>query len=132
VQEAEAVLRVVAGSGVPAWLSYSVRAGQTCAGQPLEEAFGLVKGVDEVVAIGLNCSAPEEVAGAVATARAVTGLPVVVYPNSGERGDAAARAWSGGVESFAVAEWAEQGARLIGGCCRVGPAGIAEIARALR
>ncbi|MEU7476813.1 homocysteine S-methyltransferase [Lentzea sp. NPDC042327] len=131
-QEAEAVLRVVVGSGVPAWLSYSVRDGKTCAGQSLEEAFGLVKGIDEVVAVGLNCSAPEEVAGAVATARAVTGLPVVVYPNTGEQWNAAARAWSGGVESFAVTEWAEQGARLIGGCCRVGPAGIAEIARALR
>ncbi len=131
VQEAEAVLRVVAGSGVPTWLSYSVRDGRTCAGQSLEEAFGLVNGVGEVVAVGVNCSAPEEVAGAVATARAVTGLPVVVYPNTGERWNAATHEWSGGVESFAVREWAEQGARLIGGCCRVGPAGIAEIAGVL-
>ena len=103
VREAEAVLRVVAGSGVPTWLSYSVRDGRTCAGQSLEEAFGLVAGIDEVIAVGINCSAPEEVPAAIATAREVTGLPVVVYPNTGEEWNARTHEWSGGVGSFAVA-----------------------------
>lgn len=52
VEEAEAVLGVVAGSGVPVWLSYSARGTRTCAGQPLREAFEAVRGVDEVVAVG--------------------------------------------------------------------------------
>ena len=133
VDEAEAVLEVVRGSGVPAWLSYTVRGDRTCAGQPLEAAFAAVSGVDEVVAVGVNCCAPEDVAGAVAVAREVTGLPVVVYPNSGERWDARDRSWTGDGSGFATSagEWVREGARLVGGCCRTGPDAIAVLAENL-
>ncbi|MEV6948569.1 homocysteine S-methyltransferase [Streptomyces sp. NPDC051172] len=132
--EAAALLRAVRGLGVPAWLSYSVDGGRTRAGQPLEEAFGLAAEVDEVIAVGVNCCAPEDVEGAVRTAVRVTGKPVVVYPNSGEAWDAQARAWAGRstFTSAQVTGWRGAGARLIGGCCRVGPAAIAGIAGVLR
>ena len=52
--------------------------------------FGLL------IAVGVNCSAPADVAHAAAVASEVSGKPVVVYPNSGETWDAAARAWTGG------------------------------------
>ncbi len=132
--EARALLRAVRGLGVPAWLSYSVAADRTRAGQPLEEAFALAADVDEVIAVGVNCCAPEDVDGAVATAARVTGKPVVVYPNSGEAWDAEARDWTGR-STFApeqVTGWERAGARLIGGCCRVGPKAIAGIVEALR
>ncbi|WP_268250338.1 homocysteine S-methyltransferase [Lentzea cavernae] len=133
VDEASAVLEVVRGSGVPMWLSYSVRGDRTCAGQPLEEAFGVVSGVDEVIAVGVNCCAPEDVAEAVAVARRVTGLPVVVYPNSGETWNARERSWTGDGGGFAVSagQWADAGTRLVGGCCRTGPDAIAVLAREL-
>jgi homocysteine S-methyltransferase len=132
--EAAALLRAVRGLGVPAWLSYSVSGDRTRAGQPLEEAFALAADVHEVIAVGVNCCAPEDVDGAVGTAARVTGKPVVVYPNSGESWDAEARAWDGR-STFTAAEvtgWRDAGARLIGGCCRVGPRAIASIAEALR
>ncbi|MGW6791162.1 homocysteine S-methyltransferase [Streptomyces chartreusis] len=132
--EAEALLRAVRGLGVPAWLSYSVAGDRTRAGQPLEEAFALAAGVDEVIAVGVNCCAPEDVEGAVETAVQVTGKPVVVYPNSGEAWNAEARAWDGR-STFTAEEvqgWRASGARLIGGCCRVGPEVIGSIARTLR
>ncbi|WP_425244954.1 homocysteine S-methyltransferase [Streptomyces sp. NEAU-NA10] len=131
--EAEALLRAVRGLGVPAWLSYSVAGDRTRAGQPLEEAFAPAADADEVIAVGVNCCAPEDVEGAVAIAARVTGKPVVVYPNSGEAWDAEARAWIGR-STFApeqVLGWRESGARLIGGCCRVGPEAVASIARTL-
>ncbi|MGW4868821.1 homocysteine S-methyltransferase [Streptomyces chartreusis] len=131
--EAEALLRVVRGLGVPAWLSYSVAGDRTRAGQPLEEAFALAADVDEVIAVGVNCCAPEDVEGAVETAVRVTGKPVVVYPNSGEAWNAEARAWDGR-STFSAEEvqgWRASGARLIGGCCRVGPEVIGSIARTL-
>ncbi|WP_281249416.1 homocysteine S-methyltransferase [Lentzea xinjiangensis] len=133
VDEAEAVLEVLRGSGVPAWLSYSARGDRTCAGQPLEEAFAVAAGIDEVIAVGVNCCAPGDVAGAVAAARRVTGLPVVVYPNSGERWDAARRSWTGDGAGFVppVREWVGAGARLVGGCCRTGPEDIAALAEGL-
>ncbi|QIP73388.1 homocysteine S-methyltransferase [Streptomyces sp. VN1] len=132
-EEAVALLRAVRGLGVPAWLSYTVAGGRTRAGQPLAEAFAVAADADEVVAVGVNCCSPADVSDAVATAARVTGKPVVAYPNSGEAWDAGSRAWRGR-SSFPVdrvRDWRERGARLIGGCCRVGPGTITSIARAL-
>jgi homocysteine S-methyltransferase len=131
--EAAALLRAVRGLGVPAWLSYTVDGVRTRAGQPLEEAFGLAAEADEVIAVGVNCCAPGDVDRAVEIAARVTGKPVVVYPNSGEAWDAEARAWTGRASftSEQVRGWRAAGARLVGGCCRVGPEAVTSIARAL-
>jgi homocysteine S-methyltransferase len=132
-EEAEALLRAVRGLGVPVWLSYTVAGERTRAGQPLEDAFALAADADDVIAVGVNCCAPRDVDGAARVAARVTGRPVVVYPNSGESWDAEARAWRGR-STFTAAEvtgWQESGARLIGGCCRVGPEAISGIAETL-
>jgi homocysteine S-methyltransferase len=132
--EAEALLRAVRGLGVPAWLSYSASGDRTRAGQPLEEAFALAARADEVIAVGVNCCTPQDADRAVTLAARVTGKPVVVYPNSGETWDAGARAWTGRstFTSEQVTGWRESGARLIGGCCRVGPETIASVTSVLR
>ncbi|MEU5362128.1 homocysteine S-methyltransferase [Streptomyces sp. NPDC005925] len=131
--EAEALLRAVRGLGVPVWLSYSVAGDRTRAGQPLEEAYGPAADADEVIAVGVNCCAPEDVRPAIGTAARVTGKPVVAYPNSGETWNAGTRAWTGRptLTPDRVRAWHAAGARLIGGCCRVGPETVAEIRRAL-
>ncbi|MFK0294129.1 homocysteine S-methyltransferase [Streptomyces sp. NPDC090442] len=131
--EARALLRAVRGLGVPAYLSYSIAGDRTRAGQPLAEAFAPLADADEVIAVGVNCCAPDDADAAVALAADITGKPVVVYPNSGERWDAAARTWRGSPAFPAgrVAGWVASGARLIGGCCRVGPETIAELAAVL-
>lgn len=132
--EAEALLRAIDGVEVPVWLSYSVRGGTTRAGQPLEDAFRLAADDSRVIAVGINCCAPADAARAVPIARAVTGKPVVVYPNSGEEWDAAAGSWSGPgrLDPARARAWYADGARLIGGCCRVGPRQIAALAAVLR
>jgi homocysteine S-methyltransferase len=134
VDEAEALMTAVEGLGVPAWLSYSIEGDRTRAGQPLDEAFAVAEGVDAIIAVGVNCCAPADVTAAVRTARAVTGRPAVAYPNSGERWDAAARAWTGpaGFDPRLPTAWVAAGARLVGGCCRVGPAGITALRDRLR
>ncbi|MFC8278142.1 homocysteine S-methyltransferase [Streptomyces sp. NPDC057271] len=131
--EAEALLRAAEGCGVPVWLSYTIHGERTRAGQELTEAFGLAAGNDQVIAVGVNCCAPDDAARAVRIAAEATGKPVVVYPNSGEEWDAGDRSWRGG-GSFAperMRDWAAAGARLIGGCCRVGPDRIAALAAAV-
>jgi len=132
--EAEALVRAVRGLGVPAWLSYSVAGDRTRAGQPLEEAFALAADAEEIVAGGVNCCAPEDVDAAVALAARVTGKPVIVYPNSGETWDARERRWTGPDRFSAdqVTGWQGAGARIVGGCCRVGPEAIAEVAGVVR
>jgi homocysteine S-methyltransferase len=132
--EAEAMLRVVEELGMPAWLSYTIDGDRTRAGQPIGEAFALAAGVTEVIAAGVNCSAPADVGPAAAVAAEVTGKPVVVYPNSGETWDATARAWTGdpGWGQQPVRSWINAGARLVGGCCRVTPAQITDLVTSLR
>jgi homocysteine S-methyltransferase len=130
VDEALALVTAVAGAPVPAWLSYSIRGGRTRAGQPLVEAFAAVADSPEIVAIGVNCCDPDDVAPALAIARQVTDKPVVVYPNSGERWDAGARRWTG-PSHFTPARasaWIAAGASAVGGCCRVRPSDIAGLA----
>ncbi|MFJ8661956.1 homocysteine S-methyltransferase [Streptomyces sp. NPDC093795] len=133
VVEAEALLRAAEGCGVPVWLSYTVEGGRTRAGQDLAEAFAVAAGNDGVLAVGVNCCDPAEAGAAVEVAAAVTGKPAVVYPNSGERWDAGARGWRGDMafDPAHATAWAAAGARLVGGCCRVGPATITALAESL-
>ena len=133
LDEAEAVGAVLAELGVPAWLSYSVVGERTRAGQPLTEAFAVAAGVAEIVAVGVNCCDPADVPPAIATARQVTGKPVIVYPNSGEGWDADRRAWAGPrrYHPADARRWVADGVRIVGGCCRVFPADIAQLARAV-
>lgn len=131
--EAQALLAEIAGTGHPVWLSLTIAGGHTRTGEPAAEVFELAADVPEVVAVGINCTDPLEVADLVRIASRASGKPVVVYPNSGEVWDGAARAWTGSPHfpDALVGSWVEAGARLIGGCCRVGPAEISRIASAI-
>ena len=130
IDEAEALVRLVRQLGVPAWLSYTIDGSKTRAGQPLADAFAVAAGVAEIVAVGVNCCSPTDVLPAIAVARETTGKPVIVYPNSGEGWDAQRRAWAGRARFTAelAPQWITEGARIVGGCCRVRPADIARIA----
>jgi homocysteine S-methyltransferase len=114
-------------------LSYTIDGDRTRAGQPLREALAVASGVEEIVAVGVNCSDPLDVAAAIAIAGEVAGKPVVVYPNSGEGWDADRRVWTGSSHFVPdlARDWADSGARIIGGCCRVFPRDIAEVAGAV-
>jgi homocysteine S-methyltransferase len=127
--EVEALLAEVDGSGQPCWLSVTCAGDRTRAGEPAAEAFSLARDVEEIVAVGVNCIDPADACALVRSASESTGKPVVAYPNSGERWDASARAWTGPVTFRAeeVKDWISTGARLVGGCCRVGPTAIRAI-----
>ncbi len=131
--EVEALLEELCTIGMTAWLALSVKGETTRSGEPLSEVFAMAADVAEVVAVGVNCSTPEDAAGALAIASKATGKPGVVYPNSGERWDANAHAWSGlgELDPADVDKWLDNGAALVGGCCRVTPEQISAIAAAL-
>jgi homocysteine S-methyltransferase len=111
----------------PAWLSITCSGTSTRAGEPAREAFAMARDCTAVIAVGVNCTAPQDVPELVRLAAAVTGKPVVAYPNSGEGWDARRRSWTGrrGFSAEQVAGWLGDGARLVGGCCRVRPEDIA-------
>jgi homocysteine S-methyltransferase len=124
--EVEAVCAELDGSGLVAWLSLSADGDRTRAGEPVEEAWEMAADVDEIVAVGVNCCAPDDVVPALAGAAA----PLVAYPNSGQGWDAVRRTWTGqsAFDPDAVRDWLAAGARLVGGCCRVGPDDIRHVA----
>jgi homocysteine S-methyltransferase len=128
--ELEALAAELDGIGVPAWMSVTVSDGMLRTGESLEDAFAIAGAAPGVIAVGVNCCDADEVSGALAVARATAGVPTLAYPNSGEFWDGARRTWTGTARlpDQLVEQWAADGAALIGGCCRIGPAGIAAIA----
>ncbi|MWB99777.1 homocysteine S-methyltransferase [Agromyces seonyuensis] len=133
LEEAEVLVELLAETGLPWWLSFTVAGDRTRAGQPLADAFAVAAGRPGALAVGVNCCAPEDVLPAVRTAVAASGLPAIAYPNRGETWDALARAWvgAGAFDPAPVAEWVAAGVTWVGGCCRVGPEDITAIAAAV-
>lgn len=133
LREAEILRDVLADSPVPAWVSFTCRDGAHVAhGEPIERCVAAVAGVPAVVAVGVNCCAPRHVEALVRRLRDASELPVVAYPNAGER--YADGHWRGDRISppelvELAARWHAAGARLIGGCCRTTPAHIAALHR---
>jgi homocysteine S-methyltransferase len=122
-------------SAPPAWISFSCRDGATTShGEPIEQAVRAATSGSSVAAVGVNCTAPEHLPELLRRAASATDLPLVAYPNSGRVWDGNERGWlTLGADRLAldaVAEWIDAGARIVGGCCGIGPAAICEIAQA--
>ena len=138
LDEARVLAKLLSEHGdIPAWMSFTSHDGlHTAHGEPLEEIARLLDSIPNVVAVGVNCLAPNNVSPAIERLRMGTGKPIVVYPNSGEQWDAKTRCWHGAADDVSLAKlapvWRQAGARLIGGCCRTGPADIAALVAVLR
>lgn len=136
LEEARAVVEAIRGwPELTAWVSFSARNGhQVSDGTSVAACAAWLDGQDQVVAVGVNCTAVEHIAGLLGELSGATDKPLVVYPNSGETWDAAERRWSGvatGAGFGALASsWYAAGARLVGGCCRTGPNDIRQVADA--
>ena len=134
IEEGIALVELLeATPGARGWLSFSCADGARLrSGAIVEEAFALAELSSRVLAVGVNCTAPEHVDELLARARSVTSKPLIVYPNSGEGWDAVARRWievgAPTVDGAAAGRWIEAGATIVGGCCRVSPAQIQAVA----
>jgi homocysteine S-methyltransferase len=130
LEEARAILAALSGfPALQAWVSFSCRDEQHVAhGERLFDCAALLNSAPQVVAVGINCTAPALITPLLAELRAGTAKPAIVYPNSGEGWDAVRRCWTGTADvarygAMAV-EWFAAGAQMVGGCCRTGPAHI--------
>ena len=135
--EAEVLAQLLETAKTPAWISFSCRDKRSISdGTPIAEAAARFRDHENVLAVGINCTAPQFVTRLIGEARrAVPGKAIVVYPNSGERYDARDNTWHGTVTPLDCAaasiEWQTAGATIIGGCCRMGPAHITAMRQAL-
>jgi homocysteine S-methyltransferase len=129
--EATALVRLLEEHpAAKAWITFSCRDGQhTAAGDAIAACARWLDAVPQVVALGVNCVAPEWVESLIRELRSGSDKPIVVYPNSGESWDADARCWVGNADRFTtyVPRWLEVGATWIGGCCRTTPEDIRRV-----
>ena len=122
----------------PAWFSFGFAdSAVTYGGNTVSQAVASVVDYDNLVGVGINCTRPvyvEELLLAMGQLAPTTSF--VVYPNHGSEWDAIGRCWIGSGESIPstaeLTRWVQLGAKFIGGCCGVGPDGIAELARRSR
>ncbi|TDJ10820.1 MAG: homocysteine S-methyltransferase [Gammaproteobacteria bacterium] len=130
-QEARVLCELLENAESPAWISFSCRDDRHISdGTPLEQAARLFRKHPRVLAIGINCTAPRLISSLIDLVKAAApDKAIVVYPNSGEKYDAEKHSWSGTINpvecAVAARAWRDAGAKLIGGCCRMGPQHIA-------
>ncbi|MEM7520614.1 MAG: homocysteine S-methyltransferase family protein, partial [Pseudomonadota bacterium] len=140
---ARAALEAGRRTNLPVWLAFTVDDSDghfLRSGEPVAEAAGIATAADAAL---VNCSIPEVIVEAL-VALSACGKPIGAYANGftqiTEAFIAGGTTASGLTarkdltpETYAdhAMRWVETGATVIGGCCEVGPAHIAEIARRL-
>ncbi|AKO98025.1 Homocysteine/selenocysteine methylase (S-methylmethionine-dependent) [Marinovum algicola DG 898] len=140
------ILAATVPGGKPVWLACTVDdedGSRLRSGEPVTEVARIAVG-EGAAAVLANCSAPEAMPAAL-DAMAGAGLPTGAYANgftqitkeflkANPTVDALAPRRDMGPEIYArhALRWVAQGATIIGGCCEVSPAHIAEIARRLK
>lgn len=145
ITEARAAATAALATGKPVWLSWSIDdsgASRLRSGESIESAWSDISelGVDAIL---LNCSPPEAIGRVLPGLVRISHLPVGAYANAFTpipekwdfHGDESIPPPRTDVTPKAYAEhaasWIAAGAQIVGGCCEVGPAHIAELNRLL-
>jgi S-methylmethionine-dependent homocysteine/selenocysteine methylase len=144
VAEARAAARGAAATGRPIWVSWTLAddgSGTLRSGESIAAAAAALDGLG-VAALLANCSLPETLSAAMPALVAAAGdRPAGGYANGFtdvvggvDDGRALPDAREDlDPERYAAfaGQWLDAGARIVGGCCEVGPAHIAELRRRL-
>lgn len=137
-QEIKVLASILKETKKPAWISFSCKDEKHINdGTAIEECAAYLSSHPRIFAIGVNCTSPEYISGIIKSIQSGSPLKkIVVYPNSGEAYNARSKTWIGVSDPKLfiemAKEWLELGADIIGGCCRIGPAHIAQLARLLK
>lgn len=120
-----------------AWFSLSIADPEhLCDGEQITNCVKLLSLSNQVAAVGVNCTSLENISPVIKIIKNTTDKPILVYPNSGETYNPVTKTWHGcgcNLDIGAMAkQWAQEGANLIGGCCRTTPKDIAKIAHTFR
>lgn len=134
LQEAGVLAQLLKKASTPSWVSFCCKdALHLHDGNLISDALALFAELPSVIALGANCVAPGFVTALIENLRPLVGdKAVVIYPNSGAQYDAQHKCWHGQETSLEFSQqalaWHRAGAQLIGGCCRIGPDHIRELA----
>ncbi len=122
-------------SGVQAWVSFSCKNDtQLSSGESFKEAVSILNKADGIIAVGVNCTAPQYISSLVQIAKQNTNQFIIVYPNKGEQYNAVLKQWESNqncnVDFLNQAKlWIASGAKIIGGCCRTSPLNIKQLSQ---
>lgn len=131
--EARALIRLLAEfPNTFAWFTFTAKDGEHISnGEHIANVAAFLDKQPQAAAIGINCSSPLYISSLVREIKRNTDKPIIVYPNSGEYYSAVTNTWHGETSSdkfgLQSKEWYENGATLIGGCCRTTPGHIHEV-----
>ncbi|XP_030288544.1 uncharacterized protein LOC115591060 [Sparus aurata] len=140
IKEAEALVELLREfPDSKAWLALSCKDGKCISdGSPFTDVVQIANRSPQLVAVGVNCCSPALVEPLLESAGSLLSpdMSWVVYPNSGEEWNTE-QGWLTSEKTSALVPqlgrtWMKQGAALIGGCCRIGPAHIAELRHQLK
>lgn len=118
---------------VQAWISFSCKnETQISSGEYFADVLQRLNSSDQIIAVGVNCTAPQYITPLIKTAKENTEKLILVYPNKGEEWDAANKCWlplSADHNHFIddAKAWYAAGAKIIGGCCRINPGDIEQL-----
>ena len=146
IKEARAAAVAAASTGKPVWLSWSIEdsgAANLRSGESIRAAWDDIDGMG-VSAVLLNCSPPEAISKVLPELVSLSNIPVGAYANAFTpipekwdfHGDASIPPSRIDITPQAYADhaanWLAAGARIIGGCCEVGPAHIEQLNQRLK
>ncbi len=135
--EAEVLSDLLRQCRTTAWISFSCADEKhICDGTLVATVAELFVDHPTVVAVGINCTPPQHAAGLIRELKgALPNKHLLAYPNSGETYNVDDNNWSGTVTpgdcANAAADWLDAGAKIVGGCCRMGPEHIAAMAASI-
>lgn len=146
IREAQGALKGAATAGKPIWLSFTtddedgtiLRSGET-----LADAVIAIRDAPHLAAILVNCTRPETITQAIPILSENCTLPVGGYANGfvnisagygpGSTVTALTSRTDLTPDTYAAIamDWVKAGATIVGGCCEVGPAHIAQLGQRL-
>lgn len=134
LDEAMVIAEIVQDLNAKCWITFSAKnESQISNGQDISECIRALEVFDCVVAVGINCTAPQFVGGLIEKINTETNKPIVVYGNLGNSYDPNSKTWcdhdKNGATSYLsyAQQWKNLGARIIGGCCGTTPTEIKQI-----
>lgn len=131
--EAQALIELLSEfSNTYAWFTFSAKDHEhICSGEKMADCAVYLNQFEQVAAIGINCTSPLYIPSLIREIKKNSNKPIIVYPNSGEVYNPETNTWHGetSCEAFGTQsrDWFENGARIIGGCCRTTPEHIREV-----
>jgi homocysteine S-methyltransferase len=135
VVEAKALAQVLKNVDVPKWFSFTAGSSELLwSGEKVEDAVREIADLPNLVAVGVNCVAPELVSGLAERIKPLINAEIIAYPNRGGTWDSAAGVWLGNAPRELASwldEWTAAGVTWVGGCCSTDSRDIASVKDAL-